>query len=52
MKHEYHEGPKAKENFEKLAGALFRAAKPEAKTPPKKAVGTRRKANNPLKPSK
>ena len=27
MKHEYHEGPKAGENFEKLARAVFQAPK-------------------------
>jgi len=27
MKHEYHEGPKAGENFKKLATAVFRAPK-------------------------
>jgi hypothetical protein len=27
MKHEYHEGPKAGENFEQLARAVFRAPK-------------------------
>lgn len=27
MKHEYHEGPKAGENFKKLATAVFKAPK-------------------------
>jgi hypothetical protein len=27
MKHEYHEGPKAGENFERLARAVFQAPK-------------------------
>jgi len=27
MKHEYHEGPKAGENFQKLAKAVFQAPK-------------------------
>jgi len=31
MKHEYHEGPEAKERFEKLAKALFRAPKSTVK---------------------
>lgn len=35
MKHEYHEGPKALENFNKLATKLFRAPKPAAKENPK-----------------
>lgn len=44
MKHEYHEGPKAGENFEKLARAVFKAPKVAvAKKQPKKA--TRRKKN-------
>lgn len=29
MKHEYHEGPKAGENFQKLAQAVFNAPKVE-----------------------
>lgn len=45
MKHEYHEGPGAKERFEKLASHLFRvpkstvkpATKPTSK--PKKTTG-------------
>jgi hypothetical protein len=35
MKHEYHEGPKAGESFERLARAVFRAPKV---TNPKKQV--------------
>jgi hypothetical protein len=31
MKPEYHEGPEAKERFEKLATAVFRAPKPTVK---------------------
>lgn len=31
MKHEYHEGPEAKERFEKLATRLFRAPKSTVK---------------------
>jgi hypothetical protein len=27
MKHEYHEGPRAGENFEQLARAVFKASK-------------------------
>jgi hypothetical protein len=45
MKHEYHEGPKAGENFEKLARAVFKAPKVAvAKKQPKKKA-TRRKKN-------
>jgi hypothetical protein len=35
MKHEYHEGPQAGENFQDLARAVFKAAK-TAKPPAKK----------------
>lgn len=43
MKHEYHEGPKAGENFEKLARAVLRSPKVSIpKKQPKKKV-TRRK---------
>ena len=40
MKHEYHEGPKAGENFEKLARAVFQKPKVAAskKQPKKKAT--------------
>jgi hypothetical protein len=31
MKHEYHEGPEAKDRFDKLATALFRAPKSTVK---------------------
>jgi hypothetical protein len=43
MKHEYHEGPKAGENFEQLARAVFQDPKVAVpkKQPKKKA--TRRK---------
>jgi hypothetical protein len=34
MKHEYHEGPKAGENFKRLATALLR--KPKTSVAPKK----------------
>jgi len=34
VKHEYHEGPKALENFEKGMAKLFRAPKPAAKEKP------------------
>jgi hypothetical protein len=37
MKHEYHEGPEAKDRFEKLATQLFRAPKSTAKKPVRKA---------------
>jgi len=46
MKHEYHEGPKAGENLEQLAQAVFRAPKvavpkrqPKAKPKRHKATG-------------
>lgn len=35
MKHEYHEGPEAKERFEKLATALFRVPKSTVNPAPK-----------------
>jgi hypothetical protein len=35
MKHEYHEGPKAGENFERLARAVFQA--PKVANPKKQA---------------
>ncbi len=40
MKHEYHEGPKAGENFEQLARAVFQAPKVAVpkKQPRKKAT--------------
>jgi hypothetical protein len=47
MKHEYHEGPKAGENFEQLARAVFRAPKvavpkkqPKKKTTRRKTTGS------------
>ncbi len=44
-KHEYHEGPKAGENFEKFARAVFQ--KPKAAVPKKqpKKKATHRKTN-------
>jgi hypothetical protein len=36
MKHEYHEGTKAGENFEQLARAVFQAPKSPKKQPAKK----------------
>ncbi len=45
MKPEYHEGPKAGENFEKMAQAVFQAPKVvEPKKQPKKK-STRRKSS-------
>jgi len=42
-KHEYHEGPEARENFEKTMAALFRvpktAVKKTEKPAPKKKAG-------------
>jgi len=43
MKAEYKEGPKASENFEKLARAVFQAPKTEPKKQPKKKAASRRK---------
>jgi hypothetical protein len=44
MKHEYHEGPKAGENFKKLATAVFQTPKVahpkrQSKARPKKSGG-------------
>jgi len=36
MKHEYYEGPKAAERFEKVAAQVFRTPKSSAKSVPKK----------------
>jgi hypothetical protein len=36
MKHEYHEGKLAAENFEKMATKVFRAPKSSAKPVPRK----------------
>jgi hypothetical protein len=36
MKREFHEGPKAKENFESAMTALFKAAKPPKHKPKKR----------------
>jgi hypothetical protein len=38
MKAEYKEGPEARENFEKLAKAVFQVPKPKAGKPPKAAA--------------
>jgi len=39
MKHEYHEGPKAGENFERLARAVFQAPKvANSKQQPRKPI--------------
>jgi hypothetical protein len=44
MKHEYHEGPKAGENFERLARAVFQAPKVvNPKKQPKKTVKRHKK---------
>jgi hypothetical protein len=43
MKHEYHEGPKAGENFMKLARAVFQTPKVEVPKKRPKAKPTRRK---------
>jgi len=44
MKHEYHEGKQAGENFERLAGAIFQAKKTAvlAKVQPKKQAARRK----------
>jgi hypothetical protein len=44
-KHEYHEGPKARENFEKGMAALFQVKKSELKEKPKPAPKKRKKAS-------
>jgi hypothetical protein len=44
MKHEYHEGPKAGENFKALATAVFQAKKTTAPAKAAKKVA-RRKAS-------
>jgi len=44
MKHEYHEGPKAGENFSSLATAIFQAKKTSVPAKAKKKA-TRRKAS-------
>ena len=33
--HEYHEGPKVREDFERTMKALFKVKKADLKTPPK-----------------
>lgn len=45
MKHEYHEGPKAGENFEKLARAVFKAPKVAVTKKQPNAKPTRRKTH-------
>jgi hypothetical protein len=46
MKHEYREGPKAAEKFEKVAMKVFRAPKSSAKPVPKRhAVRKTKKAS-------
>ena len=44
MKHEYHEGPKAGENFQKLARAVFQAPKVAVPKKQPKAKPTARKS--------
>jgi hypothetical protein len=47
MKHEYHEGVRAGENFEQLARAVFQKPKVEAsKKQPKKKVTPRKKSGS------
>jgi hypothetical protein len=46
MKHEYHEGPRAGENFEKLARAVFQAPKTAPKTQPKKSIPRKKSGKN------
>ena len=46
MKHEYHEGPKAGENFEKLARAVFQAPKVAVPTKQPKAKSTAHSPQN------
>ncbi len=45
MKHEYHEGPKAGENFMALASAVFQAKKIVVAAKPKPKKVARRKAS-------
>jgi hypothetical protein len=45
MKHEYHEGPKAGENFKKLAQAVFKAPKVLVANKQPKPKPKRRKTN-------
>ena len=45
MKHEYHEGPKAGENFKKLATAVFQAKKTVAPPSEKPKKTAQRKAS-------
>jgi hypothetical protein len=45
MKHEYHEGAKAGENFEQLARAVFQAPKVTVPKKQPKAKPKRRKTN-------
>lgn len=49
-KHEYHEGPKARENFENLATELFQV--PKSATPPTKQKRQPKKAASPKKSGK
>jgi hypothetical protein len=43
MKHEYHEGPKAGENFERLARVVFQA--PKVTSSPKKQTQIRNESD-------
>lgn len=43
---EYTEGPKALENFERMATAVFKAPKAESRKNPKKKTTTTRKPKN------
>jgi|HubBroStandDraft_6_1064221.scaffolds.fasta_scaffold1841318_1 hypothetical protein len=45
MKTEYHEGPKARDNFEKGMTALFQVKKSELKDKPKAAPKKRKKVS-------
>jgi hypothetical protein len=49
MKHEYHEGKLAAENFEKMAMKVFRAPKSSAKPVPKKQPVRKPKATDKTK---
>ena len=46
MKAEYKEGPEARENFERLAKAVFRAPKAQKKRQPKKATARKASGKN------
>jgi hypothetical protein len=46
MKAEYKEGPEARENFERLAKAVFQAPQTQKKRQPKKATARKTSGKN------